>query len=61
MRLLGDLFLTIFFALPDALTAFTNAFACPCGIRHKGGMTLIQAFARNVGTFPVMVRENTIS
>jgi hypothetical protein len=24
-------------------------------------MTLIQAFARNVGTLPVMVRENPIS
>jgi len=22
----------------------------PCGIRHKGGMTLVQAFVRNVGT-----------
>ncbi len=33
----------------------------PCGIRHTGGMTLIQAFARNVGTRPVMGRENPIS
>jgi hypothetical protein len=23
---------------------------CPGGVRHKDGMTLIQAFARNVGT-----------
>ena len=33
----------------------------PCGIRHRGGMTLIQAFVRNVGTRPVMARENPIS
>lgn len=30
-------------------------------IRYKGGMALIQAFVRNVGTRPVIVRENPIS
>jgi hypothetical protein len=30
-------------------------------ILNKGGMTLIQAFVRNVGTRPVIVRENPIS
>ena len=31
------------------------------GNRYIGGMTSIQALAWNVGTFPVMLRENPIS
>jgi hypothetical protein len=30
---------------------------CLGGARHKGGVTLIQAFARNVGTCVLMLRE----
>jgi len=30
---------------------------CLGGVRHKGGVTLIQAFVRNVGTCVSMLRE----
>lgn len=30
---------------------------CPGGVRHEGGVTLIQAYVWNVGTFALMERE----
>jgi len=30
----------------------------PCGVRCRGGVTLIQAFVRNLGTCSKMKREN---
>jgi hypothetical protein len=30
---------------------------CPDGVRHEGGVTLIQALVRNVGTCVSMLRE----
>jgi hypothetical protein len=34
---------------------------CLGGTRRKGGMNLIQALARNLGTYCMMLRENPIS
>ncbi len=33
----------------------------PSGVRRTRGMSLVQAFVRNVGTLPMMSRENPIS
>jgi hypothetical protein len=32
---------------------------CPGGVRHKGGMTLIQAFVWNMGSCVLMLREKS--
>ena len=30
---------------------------CPDGVRHEGGVNMVQALVWNVGTYPLMVRE----
>src|SRR6185312_17437771 len=33
----------------------------PCGVRCRGGVTLIRAFLRNLRTWPVMPREKNLA